>query len=61
MASEMEMRHRERDLLFRLLKAKELDSYDDVISEIITQMEKEDVEVVKQQMTEWRKIKVNKK
>jgi len=57
MATDMEMRHRERDLLFRLLKAKELGSYDDVISEIITQMEKEDVEVVKQQMNEWKKLR----
>jgi len=57
MATDMEMRHRERDLLFRLLKAKELNSYDDVISEIITQMEKDDVEEVKQQMTEWKKVK----
>jgi len=53
MASEMEMRHQEREMLFKLLKAKKLNRIDDVISELVTRMEKDDVEVVKQQMTEW--------
>jgi|GEM_PF-2134374 len=52
-SSEMEMRHQERGLLFKLLKAKKLNKIEDVISELITRMEKDDVEVVKQQMTEW--------
>jgi len=53
MPSEMEMRHHERELLFKLLKAKKQNRIEDVISELITRMEKDDVEVVKQQMTEW--------
>jgi len=53
MASEMEMRHQEREMLFKLLKAKKLNRIDDVISELVARMEKDDVEVVKQQMTEW--------
>jgi len=53
MASETVMRHQERELLFKLLKAKKQNRIEDVISELITRMEKDDVEVVKQQMTEW--------
>lgn len=52
MASEMEMRHRERDMLFRLLRAKKFNEFDKLIVEYMAGMEQEDVKLVKQQLTE---------
>jgi hypothetical protein len=53
MPTEMELRHFERDLLFRMLKAQRLDRLPDVILELMSRMEQEDVKIVKQQITEW--------
>jgi hypothetical protein len=53
MPTEMELRHFERDLLFRMLKAQRLNRLPDVILELMSRMEQEDVKIVKQQITEW--------
>ena len=52
MPTEMEMRHRERDLLFRILCAKKFNDLDRLIAELMVSMEKEDVAYVKQQILE---------
>jgi hypothetical protein len=54
MATELEIRHEERERLFDLLRAKELNDIDYIIVKLKSKMEKEDVEVVKQQFNEWK-------
>jgi hypothetical protein len=50
MPGDIVMRHRERDLLFRILRAKEFDGFDVLIEELTAGMEEEDVALVQRKI-----------
>jgi len=53
MATDTEIRHYERDVLFRVLRAKKENKLEAFIAEFQAKMEQEDVKVVKQQLAEY--------
>jgi len=52
MATEIELRHYERDFLYDLLKAEKEGDFKRVISKLTARMEQEDVKIVKQILAE---------
>lgn len=53
MATDIEIRHRERDLLFRALRLQRLGQLSDIIAELKSGMDSEDIELVMQRIKEW--------
>jgi len=57
MATDVEIRHRERDLLFRAMKLQRLGRLSDIIAEIKSSMDSEDIELVTKRINEWEQEK----
>jgi hypothetical protein len=50
MPTDLEVRHRERDLLFRILRAQKFNDFDALIAEFTAAMEEEDVALVRRKI-----------
>jgi hypothetical protein len=50
--SDLDMRHTERDILFRLLRAERANDFKSLIAELEVKMEQEDVKIAYQKLNE---------
>jgi hypothetical protein len=57
MVTDIEIRHRERDLLFRALKLQKQGQLEDIIAELKAGMDSEYIELVSQRIQEWEEKK----